>query len=49
MDVCQTDDNRLHLLEIGGFSFADLYVCDKRAIAEAVSAAAAAQWQSQPH
>ncbi len=40
LDVCKTNDNQYHLLEIGGFSFAGLYACDKDAIVEAVSAAA---------
>lgn len=45
MDICQTDDGAYHLLEIGGFSFSDLYACDKAAIVRAVSAAAIAEWQ----
>jgi hypothetical protein len=45
VDICQTTDGQYHLLEIGGFSFADLYLCDKAAIAKAVSAAATAEWQ----
>ena len=45
LDICRTADDRFHLLEIGGFSFADLYVCDKRAIVEAVSASAAREWE----
>ncbi len=32
IDVCQTADGSFHLLEIGGFSFCDLYACDKSAI-----------------
>jgi hypothetical protein len=40
MDICQTDANNLHLLEIGGFSFSDLYLCDKLSIVKAVSEAA---------
>jgi hypothetical protein len=40
MDICQTADNEYHLLEIGGFSFADLYACDKDAVVRAVSAVA---------
>lgn len=46
LDVCQTDDQQLHLLEIGGFSFADLYLCDKRSIVDSVSQAAIASWRS---
>lgn len=37
LDVCQTDDQRYHLLEIGGFSFAGLYACNKDAVVQAVS------------
>jgi hypothetical protein len=45
MDICKTSDGAYHLLEIGGFSFADLYTCDKNAIVAEVSNAARAQWQ----
>ena len=45
VDICMTDDNSLHLLEIGGFSFADLYTCDKAAIVKAVSQAAILEWE----
>lgn len=45
LDICKTDDGQFHLLEIGGFSFADLYMCDKRAIVEVVSAAALREWE----
>ena len=48
MDICKTSDNAYHLLEIGGFSFADLYVCDKSKVVAAVSAAAAEAWQNVP-
>ena len=37
MDICRTTDGRLHLLEIGGFSFSNLYACDKDAVVKAVS------------
>ena len=40
LDVCQTDDGGYHLLEIGGFSFASLYGCDKDAVVQAVSSVA---------
>ncbi len=46
MDICQTSDEAYHLLEIGGFSFADLYANDKRAVVEAVSATALEVWES---
>jgi hypothetical protein len=46
MDICRTTDGAYHLLEIGGFSFADLYSCDKRAVVEGVSNAAIKQWKS---
>jgi hypothetical protein len=45
MDICKTPDNSYHLLEIGGFSFADLYACNMPAVVAAVSAAANAVWQ----
>jgi hypothetical protein len=45
MDICKTADGAYHLLEIGGFSFADLYACNKSDIVAAVSAAAAGEWQ----
>ncbi|MFO0924893.1 MAG: ATP-grasp domain-containing protein [Pirellulales bacterium] len=41
LDVCKTDDGQYHLLEIGGFSFAGLYACDKEAIVGEVSKVAA--------
>jgi hypothetical protein len=47
MDICKTSDGSYHLLEIGGFSFADLYACDKKAIVAAISKVALAQWQQQ--
>lgn len=40
LDVCKTDDNNYHLLEIGGFSFAGLYASNKDAVVQAVSAVA---------
>ena len=41
LDVCKTDDGGYHLLEIGGFSFAGLYGCDKDLVVQAVSTVAA--------
>lgn len=46
LDICETDDGDFHLLEVGGFSFSDLYLSDKQAIVAAVSEAALAQWRS---
>jgi len=46
IDICQSSDGAYHLLEIGGFSFADLYACDKSDIVSAVSAVALSQWQA---
>jgi len=46
IDICQSSDGEYHLLEIGGFSFADLYACDKSDIVNAVSAVALSQWQT---
>lgn len=40
MDICQTDDHSLHLLEIGMFSCSNLYGCDKDLVVKAVSRAA---------
>jgi hypothetical protein len=40
MDICQTDDQQLHLLEIGMFSCSSLYGCDKDRVVKAVSTAA---------
>lgn len=37
LDVCKTADGAFHLLEIGGFSFSNLYACDKDAVVRAVS------------
>jgi len=45
MDICRTSDTSYHLLEIGGFSFADLYACDMADVVAAVSATAKAVWQ----
>lgn len=45
LDICQAGDGAYHLLEIGGFSFADLYACDKAAVVRAASAAALAVWK----
>ncbi|MEM9942657.1 MAG: ATP-grasp domain-containing protein [Planctomycetota bacterium] len=45
IDICQTADREYHLLEIGGFSFADLYSCNKLDIVKSVSEAALAQWR----
>jgi len=46
IDICQTSDGEYHLLEIGGFSFADLYACDKSDIVNAVSNVALNQWRN---
>ncbi len=45
MDICKSLDNSYHLLEIGGFSFADLYACNMADVVAAVSGAAKAVWQ----
>jgi hypothetical protein len=37
MDVCRTADGKYRLLEVGGFSFSNLYGCDKDAVVAAVS------------
>jgi hypothetical protein len=46
LDICKTADGDYRLLEIGGFSFSDLYACDKKAIVAAVSAAARDAWKT---
>ena len=46
IDICQSSDGDYRLLEIGGFSFADLYACNKSDIVNAVSAVALSQWQT---
>ena len=40
LDVCQTTCGKLHVIEVGGFSFAGLYACDKMRVVSAVSAVA---------
>lgn len=40
LDICQTFDKQFHMIEIGGFSFANLYACDLNAVVRVVSAAA---------
>jgi hypothetical protein len=45
MDICRTSAGEYRLLEIGGFSFADLYATDKNAVVAAVSAEAIALWK----
>lgn len=47
LDVCLDSTYRYSLLEIGGFSFSDLYACDKSKIVEAVSAAAIDVWNKE--
>jgi hypothetical protein len=46
LDVGRTAAGDYGLLEIGGFSFSDLYATDKDAVVEAVSAAALRAWDS---
>ncbi|REJ66320.1 MAG: DUF4343 domain-containing protein [Planctomycetota bacterium] len=45
MDIGKTSDGSYHLLEIGGFSFADLYACNKVDVVAAVSATAQSVWK----
>lgn len=47
IDICDTADGAYHLLEIGGFSFADLYACNKSDIVKAVSATAKSVWEQE--
>ena len=44
MDICKTSDDAYNLLEIGGFSFKNLYACDKNAVVAAISKVALEQW-----
>ena len=46
VDICETSDGEFHLLEVGGFSFADLYACNKSDVVRTVSAATLSQCQS---
>jgi hypothetical protein len=46
VDICRTGAGDYRLLEIGGFSFADLYACDKSSLVAAVSKAAHDVWTS---
>lgn len=45
IDICQTADKSYHVLEVGGFGFADLYACNKADVVAAVSAVATGVWQ----
>lgn len=46
LDVCRTPDGRLHLLEIGSFSCAELYACDMATVVREVSRIACEDWES---
>lgn len=46
VDICQTRGGKYRLMEIGCFSCAGLYRCDRDAIVQAVSDAALREWQS---
>ncbi len=46
LDICRSADGTYHLLEIGAFSFASLYGCDKDAVVQAVSSVAQAMHES---
>lgn len=46
LDICQLSDHSYHLLEIGGFSFADLYACNKTDVVAAVSTVAESVWKA---
>ena len=45
MDICETAEGDVRLLEIGAFSFCDLYACDKAAVIEAVSKVSHDLWE----
>lgn len=42
LDICRTTEGEYRVVEVGGFSFASLYGCDKDAVVNAVSDAAKA-------
>jgi hypothetical protein len=44
-DICRTAEGDYRLLEIGGLSCADLYLCDLTAVVRAVSNVAVADWE----
>lgn len=46
-DVCKVASGSYYLLEIGAFSFADLYSTNKSAVVHAVSQSAVRDWQAQ--
>ena len=46
IDVAQTEAGDYGLMEIGGFSFASLYACDKALVVKAVSQAAEKLWRT---
>lgn len=48
LDVAKTANGDYRLLEIGGFSFASLYGCEKKAVVEAVSDVAASIHSGKP-
>lgn len=45
IDICQGNDNRFYLLEIGSFSCAGLYSCNMETIVEHASFAALNEWK----
>lgn len=49
LDICETDDGRLHVLEVGSFSCAGLYACDPEIIVETVNRLALAEYMDYHH
>nr|WP_261361458.1 ATP-grasp domain-containing protein [Aeoliella straminimaris] len=47
IDICQTTEGDYRLLEIGGFSFANLYACNMTDVVSAVSQTARRVWEEQ--
>lgn len=45
LDICRTAEGDYRMLEIGGFSFSDLYACSKPDVVAAVSAVAQRVWE----
>jgi len=45
IDICKTSEGIYRMLEIGGFSFSDLYACNMSEVVAAVSEAARALWE----
>ena len=45
LDICETKDGKIHVLEIGCFSCSGLYACDKKIVIREVAKAALEEWK----